>query len=142
MNVYDLNIRQLIALAEEIRSGKNAPARVANTLTEVVRKYRPKSMKVITQDLSSQITDANIDTNLKKSPGSFLFYIHSTNATDRVNIRFGSTKDNDILPFQPGNLLIGFPFDALAIGVPTAIASATATFLVADVSPDEMVVAL
>jgi hypothetical protein len=70
--------------------------------------------------------------------GTFLQYIYSTNPTDLVNVRFGdSANDGAYSPWQPGNGKLGFPFDKLTILVPTAIASATATFEFAQVDPDE-----
>lgn len=143
MNVYDLNIRQLLNMAEEIRGSRVVPPfNSVSNLAETLRKYRPKSMKLIKQSLTTQITDANIGSNPFKFPGSFVFYINSTNPTDQINIRWGLDNTQDIIPFQPGNLLLGFPFDGLQIGVPTAVVGATANLLIADILPDENILAL
>jgi hypothetical protein len=138
MNVQDLTIRQVIAMSEEIRSKRPLPQNnVGSTLDQLVKKYRVKSLKVFTFSLATQILDAVAET--RNVQGTFLQYLSSTNPTDLIRVRYGTDGANDFMPWQPGNGLLGFPFANLSLAVPTAIAGATATFVYAQVDPDEVI---
>jgi hypothetical protein len=136
-SVLNLTLRELVPMLEEIRGKRPVSQSQLNNLLENRPQFRPKSLKILSLDISAAITDANA---VKRGvSGTFLQYITSTNPTDVVRVRYGSGQGNDFMPWQPGNGLLGWPFDELWFSVPTAITTGTAYFLYSQVDPDEAV---
>lgn len=105
-----------------------------NSLTGAAYLEGRKIKEVITLDLSTVRTDFAINT-----AGSVVIYQDSTNGTDRIRLRFG-TSDGDVsgplLPVRPGQYVGGERFSTMFV-TNAAIAGATATLVLAQDKPDD-----
>lgn len=99
------------------------------------------SGRKIKESISIPLANAQTDFKINIA-GNGVIYADSTNASDRVSIRFG-TSDGDqsgpLVPFRPGQTIAGERFSVLYV-TNGAIAAATATLLICDDSPSDPLV--